>query len=199
MGTLCQQPSTLSAPSRLFPDFSPPFAVIMLHDPSNPSPSNHLQDSTNLPLELLPPSHYMQARATHADPLSNNTLFPVPLTSPPVTRPTHALRSSVSPQKQRVQDKLAKAKRSKKKKRNSNKSVDVTPVAKPRGRVRGVKNFKNDEIHGLLRVTRKILPGGQDGWARVHRAYTDLAKEEGYPDRTADSLMHKFKSVSRLT
>jgi hypothetical protein len=64
------------------------------------------------------------------------------------------------------------------------------------GRVKGAKNFSEEELELLLDLAERFLPNSRRKWAALQEAYMQVARERGWVFRTSESLQQKFERIS---
>jgi hypothetical protein len=93
---------------------------------------------------------------------------------------------------------------SRKDKENGSKSVlvsdsdgsDSIQKGKCHGQPAGSSNFLSADLNTLLDFVEAELPGGQNGWRKIHAKYAVYARQNHQPAHTGESLKTKYKQVS---
>lgn len=66
------------------------------------------------------------------------------------------------------------------------------------GKTTGSKNYTTTQIDELLDIVARVLPTGASMWETVAESYNRVAIRNGWPERDADSLKKKFKTLSLM-
>ncbi|KAG6815925.1 hypothetical protein H0H93_008787 [Arthromyces matolae] len=67
------------------------------------------------------------------------------------------------------------------------------------GRSAGVANYTNEDVEGLLDIVEEYLPIGGNAWNSCADEFSEWARENGRPVRTAKSLEAKFKQLVKTS
>mmetsp|Transcript_23514 Transcript_23514/g.56055 ORF Transcript_23514/g.56055 Transcript_23514/m.56055 type:complete len:310 (+) Transcript_23514:10-939(+) len=74
-----------------------------------------------------------------------------------------------------------------------------TPVKKKRGRQPGSSAFKTAHLEAMVEIVRTLLPRSPKHWEDVEAVYNRRARANGWKERSASSLLTKFRKIRDTT